>query len=143
MIICAGIVGPANNPLYLQHFTDGDDELKFHYIVHSALDVIEEKVSVPKRGSSGLNETFLGLLYPTEDYKVYGYMSNTKVKFILVVDDADVRDSDIRNFFQRFHVAYVDAASNPFHVPGKRIVSPSFAQQVSTLVKSFGANALA
>jgi hypothetical protein len=32
-----------NNPLYLQSFIDGDDALKFHYIVHSSLDIIEEK----------------------------------------------------------------------------------------------------
>lgn len=32
-----------NNPLYLQSFMEGDDALKFHYIVHCSLDVIEEK----------------------------------------------------------------------------------------------------
>ena len=43
-------------------------------------------------------------------------------------------------FFRRFHSAYVDAACNPFHVPGKRISSPAFAERVSTIVKSFGTN---
>lgn len=45
--------------------------------------------------------------------------------------------SDIQ-FFRRFHAAYVDAVSNPFHVPGKKITSRTFAERVSTIVKSFG-----
>jgi hypothetical protein len=32
-----------NNPLFIQSFSDGDDALKFHHVVHCALDVIEEK----------------------------------------------------------------------------------------------------
>jgi hypothetical protein len=36
-------VGLQNNPLYLQSFIDDDNTLKFHYIVHCSLDVIEEK----------------------------------------------------------------------------------------------------
>ncbi|CAM6082304.1 unnamed protein product [Calypogeia fissa] len=138
MIVCVAVVGQQNNPLYLQSFTNGDDALKFHYIVHCSLDVIDEKVNNPKKLGVSLNETFLGLLYPTEDYKVFGYLSNTKIKFILVTTDQDLRDADVRNFFRRFHAAYVDAASNPFHVPGKRITSPAFTERVSNIVKSFG-----
>lgn len=41
-------------------------------------------------------------------------------------------------FFRRFHDAYVDAVSNPFHIPGKKITSKIFAERVSTIVKSFG-----
>ncbi|EEF41132.1 conserved hypothetical protein [Ricinus communis] len=59
----------------------------------------------------------------------YGYLTNTKVKFILVTTDLDVRDADVRNFFRRFHAAYVDAVSNPFHVPGKKITSKTFAER--------------
>ncbi|MBA0845081.1 hypothetical protein Goarm_022124 [Gossypium armourianum] len=54
-------------------------------------------VNNPKKSGPTLNETFLGLLYPTENYKVYGYLTNTKVKFILVTTDLDVRDADVRN----------------------------------------------
>ncbi|KAJ6797380.1 trafficking protein particle complex subunit 2-like protein [Iris pallida] len=127
-----------NNPLYLQSFTEADDALELHHIVHCSLDVIDERVNNPKRSGPTLNETFLGLLYPTENYKVYGYLTNTKVKFILVATDLDLRDADVRSFFRRFHSAYVDAVSNPFHVPGKKITSKTFAERVSGIVKSFG-----
>ncbi|RLM84311.1 trafficking protein particle complex subunit 2-like protein [Panicum miliaceum] len=127
-----------NNPLYLQSFTEADDALKLHHIVHCSLDVIDERVNNPKRSAPTLNETFLGLLYPTENYKVYGYLTNTKVKFIMVTTDLDVKDADARNFFRKFHAAYVDAVSNPFQCPGKKIASRSFGARVSTIVKSFG-----
>ncbi|KAG5526822.1 hypothetical protein RHGRI_032929 [Rhododendron griersonianum] len=151
----------------------------FSFVYQLILFVIT--VNNPKKSGPTLNETFLGLLYPTENYKVYGYLTNTKVKFILVTTDLDVRDADVRNvngasaftyfsltafeeeedgdweerskglyltcsvlvksmekFFRRFHSAYVDAVSNPFHVPGKKITSRTFAERVSGIVKSFG-----
>ncbi|KAK1296557.1 hypothetical protein QJS10_CPB15g00390 [Acorus calamus] len=140
MIVCVAVVGHQNNPLYLQSFTEADDALKLHHIVHCSLDVIDERVNNPKKTGPTLNETFLGLLYPSENYKVYGYLTNTKVKFILVTTDLDVRDVDVRSFFSRFHAAYVDAVSNPFHVPGKKINSVTFAGRVSGIVKSFGSS---
>ncbi|KAG6478309.1 trafficking protein particle complex subunit 2-like protein [Zingiber officinale] len=137
MIACVAVVGHQNNPLYLQSFTGADDALKLHHIVHCSLDVIDERVNNPKRSVITLNESYLGLLYPTESYKVYGYLSNTKVKFLVVTTDLDVKDTDIRSFFRRFHAAYVDAVSNPFHVPGKKIISRIFAVRVSGIVKAF------
>ncbi|KAL9259084.1 Trafficking protein particle complex subunit 2-like protein, partial [Drosera capensis] len=92
-------------------------------------------VNNPKKSGPLLNETFLGLLYPTENYKVYGYLTNTKVKFILVTTDLDVRDADVRSFFKKFHAAYVDAVSNPFHVPGKKITSRTFAERSRRFVQ--------
>ncbi|CAL5192862.1 unnamed protein product [Lathyrus oleraceus] len=130
MIVCVAVVGHQNNPLYIQSFTEADDALKLHHIVHCSLDVVDERVNNPKKSGPMLNETFLGLLYPIENYKVYGYLTNTKVKFILVTTDLDVKDADVRNFFRRFHTAYVDAVSNPFHVPGKKITSRTFAERL-------------
>ncbi|EFJ08418.1 hypothetical protein SELMODRAFT_119017 [Selaginella moellendorffii] len=138
MILCVAIVGQQNNPLYLQSFAGGDDVLKFHYIVHCSLDVFDEKASILRRTGTNLNDNFLGLLYPAEDYKVYGYMTNTRVKFVLVTSDLELKDLDIKTFFQRFHAAYIDVTSNPFHVPGKRIASPMFRDRVKTIVSSFG-----
>lgn len=48
----------------------------------------------------------MGLLCPTEDYKVYGYITNTKNKFILVVDDYDVKEIEIKSvsFKNRFEL---------------------------------------
>lgn len=32
-----------NNPLYIQSFTEADDALKLHHIVHCSLDVVDER----------------------------------------------------------------------------------------------------
>lgn len=141
MIVCVAVVGHNNHPLYLQSFISESNILKFHHIVHCSLDVIEEKVSNSKQAGINISESFLGLLYPTEEYKVYGYMTNTMIKFVLVTTDRDLRDADVRNLFRRLHAAYVDAASNPFHVPGKKITSSVFVERVDNMVKSFGAGA--
>ncbi|KMZ61024.1 Trafficking protein particle complex subunit 2-like protein [Zostera marina] len=137
IIACVAVVGQKNNPLYLQSFTSIGDDLKHHHIVHCSLDVIDERVNTPKKSGSRLNESFLGLLYPTETYKVYGYLTNTKVKFILVTTTSTGMDPESRNFFGKLHAAYADAVSNPFHVQGKKLITKKFAKRVEAIVKSF------
>ncbi|RVW38577.1 Trafficking protein particle complex subunit 2-like protein [Vitis vinifera] len=43
MIVCVAVVGHQNNPLYIQSFTEADDALKLHHIVHCSLDVVDER----------------------------------------------------------------------------------------------------
>jgi len=38
-------------------------------------------------------DSFLGVLVLVQDYRVYGYVTNTGVRFVLVVDDKDNKDS--------------------------------------------------
>ena len=87
-----------NNPIYVRSFNSQTEELKFHYIVHSALDLVEERCkwtcsacifatpvvkyvllwkemavnmsSVKNKQDGSQIETFLGLLYPIEDFRV-------------------------------------------------------------------------
>ncbi|GAV73332.1 Sedlin_N domain-containing protein, partial [Cephalotus follicularis] len=44
-----------------------------------------------------LNETFLGLFYPTKKITLYGFLPSTKLKFILVMTDLDVKNASVRN----------------------------------------------
>ncbi len=71
-------------------------------------------VATTRKGSGVLlYDTYLGLLYPTEDYKVYvlpnacrfdlesdagepcsyGYVTNTRLKIIIVIDDEEVKEA--------------------------------------------------
>ncbi|KAL0621707.1 Trafficking protein particle complex subunit 2-like protein [Plecturocebus cupreus] len=59
-----------NYPLYIRS-TPTENELKFHYMVHTSLDVVDEKISAMGKALVDQRELYLGLLYPTEDYKVY------------------------------------------------------------------------
>lgn len=40
-------------------------------MVHTSLDVVDEKISAMGKALVDQRELYLGLLYPTEDYKVY------------------------------------------------------------------------
>ncbi|XP_058002430.1 uncharacterized protein LOC110645889 isoform X1 [Hevea brasiliensis] len=132
MIACVAVIGHQNNPLYIQSFTEADDALKLHHIVHCSLDVVEERVNNPKKSGPTLNETFLGLLYPTENYKVYGYLTNTKVKFILVTTDLDVRDADVRNVMEEYHFHRIE--------PYEQLISPHYLTEWGVVVDHEGPN---
>ncbi|KAK9832604.1 hypothetical protein WJX81_002897 [Elliptochloris bilobata] len=136
MIVCAAVIGQANNPLYLETFQQGssDDALRFHYIVHCSLDAVEEKLALPRKSPGEPSDAYLGLLYPTEDYKVFGYVTNTRVKFILVVDEPVPKDEEMRMIFKRFHAAYVDAVCNPFYSVNTPLTSSSFDASVRTII---------
>jgi hypothetical protein len=90
-VACVAVVGKQNNPLYVRVFREHEDKLKYHYVVHTSLDVVDERVA-----SSGKNEPYLGMLFPTEESKVYGYCTCTKAKFILVLDDTDVKENILK-----------------------------------------------
>ncbi|KAK2190441.1 hypothetical protein NP493_80g05023, partial [Ridgeia piscesae] len=87
-----------NYPLFLKTLST-ENELKSSYIVHTSLDVIEEKISSGGKNTNDPRELYQGLLYPTEDYKVYGYVTNTKIKFIGVLNANNItlRDNEIRS----------------------------------------------
>eukprot|EP00128_Syssomonas_multiformis_P002323 Colp12_sorted_trinity150504_noHs@18647 len=134
MFNCIAVIGKNNSPLYIRG-TFAEKDLKFHYIIHTSLDVVEEKMSAAK----GNTDMYLGLLYPMEDYRVYGYVTNTKIKMIAVINDYDtaVKDSEIKTFFRRLHTLYTDMVCNPFYTPGDKIESPAFQKGVSQLMESF------
>lgn len=94
-------------------------------------------VSSLTKSSNDPRELYLGLLYPTEDYKVYGYVTNSKIKFVVVVESANtaLRDNEIRTMFRRLHVAYTDMFCNPFYNPGENITSRKFEDTVVKMMK--------
>lgn len=136
MAVCVAVIAKENYPLYIKTIAT-DDELKFYYTVHTSLDVVEEKISSVGKNTNDLRELYLGLLYPTEDYKVYGYVTNTKVKFVIVVESSNtsLRDNEIRSMFKKLHNAYVDMLCNPFHIPGETITSKTFENVVLSMMQ--------
>lgn len=42
-------------------------------------------------------QSYLGLLFPTEQYRVYGYITNTNAKFVLVLhDQSTAKDPELK-----------------------------------------------
>ncbi|KAJ3393493.1 Dynein light chain Tctex-type [Lobulomyces angularis] len=62
------------------------------------------------------NDLYLGLLYSMDDLAVFGYMTNTRIKFLIVlpVSDSVIKDQDMKNKFRRIHNAYIGLCHNPF-----------------------------
>ena len=92
------------------------DELKYHYIAHTSLDVIEERSqyqveiliihsSPSPTASTGTKSTecYLGLLYAMEDVAVYGYITPLKVKIVLALALSDTVVRDVEIVTVRFH----------------------------------------
>ncbi|ORX99838.1 Sedlin, partial [Basidiobolus meristosporus CBS 931.73] len=132
-INCIAVVGKQNNPLYLKSFDPQQPDLKYHYIAHTSCDVIEERAA----SASKTNDLYLGLLYTIDDLAVYGYMTNTRIKFILVLTlrESIIRDAEVRNIFNRIHAAYISLICNPFYEMdnNKFIKSPRFASLIEMI----------
>ncbi|TFY57540.1 hypothetical protein EVG20_g8505 [Dentipellis fragilis] len=110
-------ISPQNHPILIRVLTKNqDDALKYHYLAHTSLDVIDERTA----GKS--TECYLGFLYAMEDVAVYGYVTPLKLKIVLAfaLSDAVVRDADVTAIFKALHLAYYRSISNPFlklHAP--------------------------
>ncbi|XP_050545058.1 trafficking protein particle complex subunit 2-like protein [Daktulosphaira vitifoliae] len=124
MALCVAVVSKENAPKYVASLNP-DDELEIQYEIHSSIDFVEEKL---KTGKKDMRELYLGLLYSTENHKIYGYVTNTKVKFFVVIDASNLtlRDNEIRFMFRKLHTAYTDLMCNPFYIPGEYITSENF-----------------
>ncbi|KAI5479903.1 trafficking protein particle complex subunit 2 [Pseudohyphozyma bogoriensis] len=114
-ILSIAVLGKHGNPLFLKGYSTrrgGEADLKWHYAAHTALDFFEER----EMAAAKTTDSYLGLLYAMEDYAVYGYQTNTRIKFVLVIAlvDAVVRDLDVKTIFRAIHNAYIAHISNPF-----------------------------
>mmetsp|Transcript_16073 Transcript_16073/g.16812 ORF Transcript_16073/g.16812 Transcript_16073/m.16812 type:complete len:149 (+) Transcript_16073:40-486(+) len=136
-IVCLAYVGKTNEPIFV-YTTDSDDSesLQLHSIVHCALDIVDEKRG--KRTSTTLPSTdmYLGQLYSVEDYRVFGYCTNTMMKIIAVCDSSTL-EIDLKDSFQQFHDAFVSVIQNPFQQLGHPLNSVKFQEKVKSIIKRF------
>jgi trafficking protein particle complex subunit 2 len=151
LIRCVAVIGKKNDPLYLKTFSkrsgENEDlfrgeEIHYHFLAHTSLDCIEEKVA--KRGSSSADPSreetaaYLGLLYYLEDLRLYGYMTATSVKFIVIIETSvEPKDTEIQSIMQQIHEAYVRMVNNVFFPVTdirKPIVSDRFDKDMEVIV---------
>ncbi|KAF8165367.1 Sedlin [Crassisporium funariophilum] len=106
-------ISPQNHPILIRTFNKQEDHaIKYHYIAHTSLDVIEERVIAGGKSC----DCYLGLLFSMEDVAVYGYITPLKVKIVIALplSDSVVRDVEITTIFKALHMAYYSSVSNPF-----------------------------
>ena len=134
------IVNTSNCPLLIRTILDDVDKeeaTKLIYLLYASLDIVEEKAEQPTS-----RDNFLGILHQCERYKIYGLMSTTKVKVLIIISQRFSstlpRENDIRQMLKNIHKAYVDAtAMNPFHKPNEPVKSKRLDSYLDTL---FGLN---
>ena len=150
LIRCVAVIGKKNDPLYLKTFSrrsrENEDlfrgeEIHYHFLAHTSLDCIEERVS--KRGGSSTDPprgdaAYLGLLYYLEDLRLYGYMTATSVKFILIIETSiEPKDAEVQSIMQQIHEAYVRMVNNvffPITDIRRPITSDRFDKDMETIV---------
>ena len=88
MAVCIAILDRNSTPLKLMT-NDPTKEVNFHYIVHTSLDVISERcssntpsVAVNVKSVETTRDQYLGILYSTEQHKVFGYITNVSSIFV-------------------------------------------------------------
>lgn len=151
MASCVAVLSSTiNKPIFIA--SSSNETLGDQYTLHTSLDVIEEKTRhslgstlsspsggpVKKSSAAELNrDLYLGSLYTTEKKKVFGYVTNTRIKFVIIVDSANttLRDNEIRQMFRKLHTAYIQLNFNPFYVPGEKITSKRFKEVVNGLLQ--------
>ena len=87
-VACIGIIGRNNNPLHISLFpavgTGSEaqrDKLEFSFMLNSCLDIFEARMP-----TKGLTQDF-GLLHALDErLAMYGWLTNTGVKFVIVID---------------------------------------------------------
>jgi hypothetical protein len=94
-VVAVAVIGKSNQPLFFHIESEFYAEhLHVQMIAHCSLDIIEEK---RKRGAGGqvVQDMYFGHLVSMDDYKTYGYFSNTHNK-IIVVTEAGFLENNMR-----------------------------------------------
>jgi hypothetical protein len=87
--------------------------------------------SAVKAGSND-DLKFLGLLQPSGESYLYGYITSSGIKLIVVIKGTLPKEQDVRALFHKLHTGYTMLVRNPFYKPGSDINSSSF----DTVVRS-------
>ncbi|KAF1849967.1 Sedlin [Cucurbitaria berberidis CBS 394.84] len=127
-IACIGVIGKHNNPLHISLFpAEERAPLEFQFLLSSCLDIFEARL--PHKTA----DQDFGLLQAVDErLAMYGWMTNTGVKFVVVVDmegrpataldsksatAVGLRDADLKPAFRALQTAYIMLLRNAFYSP--------------------------
>eukprot|EP00980_Cylindrotheca_fusiformis_P010112 scaffold2243_cov122-Cylindrotheca_fusiformis.AAC.28 len=122
---------------------------RHQFIMHAALDRFDQLAGPPpgygwrKPAETGGDGMFVGFLSPWEDTRIYGYVTTTRIKIMLVVEDDAIPeiqssiDNDIKTLLSKIHELYVEDMLNPFKEVGSPVVSQRFQDKVQQFVYAF------
>ncbi|KAJ9607625.1 hypothetical protein H2200_007703 [Cladophialophora chaetospira] len=143
-IACIGVISKHDQPLHISlfppHNTNPNSDLEFLFLLNSCLDIFDLRARTTK-----LLDLDLGLLQAIDDrLACYGWLTNTGIKFIIVVDmmgrpppdpsqgdgardkrrfppaAVGLRDAELKPAFRAVQTAYIQLMLNPFYMPDER-----------------------
>ncbi|KAK4610434.1 Trafficking protein particle complex subunit 2-like protein [Fulvia fulva] len=170
-IAAIGVIGRHNNPLHVALFPatyqdkeEPRDQLEYEMMLNSSLDIFEARIP-----SKTVGQDF-GLLHALDErIALYGWLLNTGVKLVIVVDMEGrvapnseavktsmlgLRNSDLSPAFQALQTAYIRLLRNPFYTPddhdpktaktrgNMQITSSRFIKEIDNIGKNWYPGAL-
>ncbi|EEH38026.2 hypothetical protein PAAG_00947 [Paracoccidioides lutzii Pb01] len=116
-IACIGIIGKFNDPLHISIFSPHEaSRLELSFLLNSCLDLFEIR-----RKHTSVDQD-LGLLHAFDErFAAYGWLTNTDVKFLIIVDMGaqPVSGRDEKKVppltFRALQSAYIKLLQNPFY----------------------------
>jgi hypothetical protein len=146
VIAAVSFTSASSAPLFFRAFAAAarsDEEFSLRLAAFAALDAVDER-AVERRGAGAPapqpspGGTFLNLLLPVEDHKVFGYVTATGVRIVVVVKDVLLREDRVRELFVRLHAAFADAVASPWAPTGDApLEAPAFAAAVDAVVAAY------
>ncbi|QGA13644.1 hypothetical protein EYB26_001294 [Talaromyces marneffei] len=129
-IACISFVAKNDHPLYVTIFPPfRESRLRFLILINSCLDIFD------LRARNTFIDQDLGLLQALDErLAVYGWLTNTGVKILIIVDLAGrhadgagqkqsitpvtgIKHSDLKPAFRALQTAYIGLLQNPFYNP--------------------------
>ncbi|KAF1988113.1 Sedlin [Aulographum hederae CBS 113979] len=140
-IACVGVIGQQNNPLHISLFpatpakgpSSQRSPLEFSLLLSTSLDIFTARLP------SKTDSLDFGLLQAVDErLAMYGWLTNTGIKFVIVVDmegravggssgidegkgrgiaGIGLRDADLKPAFRALQTAYIALLRNPFYDP--------------------------
>ncbi|KAK6359521.1 hypothetical protein TWF696_000677 [Orbilia brochopaga] len=149
------VIGKQNNPIYIHNSrlplpsTSLTTSLDLHLLLHSTLDVFDARL--PQKTA----DQDFGLLFAIDErLAAYGWMTNTGIKFVVIVDQGfsgssglssrggglggAIRDADLKPVFKSIHTEYIKLISNPFfdHESTEMVKSNKFSKAIAKIAEA-------
>lgn len=171
--VALAIVDKNNTPLYVREFDDGGDgdngfadegvlfglgpmqqqqsslnaaaSSECWFALHASLDRLDQFTIAAETGKKNHpKDNFTGLLSPLGNgTRVYGYLTNTNTKFLLIIEDdndAEATTAEVKRLFGYLHEMYTQEVMNPFSRVSsatEQRLSKKFDQRVQQHIASF------
>lgn len=115
MITFVGIIGKRDKPLYLRTYeTEAHAEARLIELAYASCDVFQERLNAGFRTT----DVYFGRLIAYQDVVLYGAMSNTRIKFIVAIQETTpvINENKMRTVLGSIHAEYTKAGQSSLKI---------------------------